>query len=124
MQQWLKAGFIENKQLFPTEQGTPQGGIISPTIANMTLDGLENMLDKAFGISIRPDGCRKNKLLMRPSKDSIKSVKSKLKEIKKLFCSECSPFSKSDAISSLPEVSILSTPLGMFIFARESCAGF
>jgi RNA-directed DNA polymerase len=26
----------------------------------MTLDGLENMLDKAFGISIRPDGCRKN----------------------------------------------------------------
>lgn len=59
MQQWLKAGFMENKRLFPTEQGTPQGGIISPTLANMTLDGLENMLDKAFGISIRPDGCRK-----------------------------------------------------------------
>jgi len=60
LQQWLKAGFMENKQLFPTEQGTPQGGIISPTLANMTLDGLESMLDKAFGISIRPDGCRKN----------------------------------------------------------------
>jgi len=60
LQQWLKAGFMENKRLFPTEQGTPQGGIISPTLANMTLDGLENMLDKAFGISIRPDGCRKN----------------------------------------------------------------
>jgi len=60
MQQWLKAGFMENKRLFPTEQGTPQGGIISPSLANITLDGLENMLDKAFGISIRPDGCRKN----------------------------------------------------------------
>ena len=60
LQQWLKAGFMENQKLFPTVDGTPQGGIISPTLANMTLDGLENMLDKAFGISIRPDGCRKN----------------------------------------------------------------
>jgi RNA-directed DNA polymerase len=60
LQQWLKAGFMENQKLFPTVDGTPQGGIISPTLANMTLDGLENMLDKVFGISIRRDGCRKN----------------------------------------------------------------
>ena len=60
LQQWLKAGFIENKRLFPTEKGTPQGGIISPTLANMTLDGLEAAIDKSFGITIRPDGCRKN----------------------------------------------------------------
>lgn len=60
LQQWLNAGFIENKRLFPTEKGTPQGGIISPTLANMTLDGLETAIDKAFGITIRPDGCRKN----------------------------------------------------------------
>jgi len=60
LQQWLKAGFVENKQLFPTTQGTPQGGIISPTLANMTLDGLEAVLDKAFGMKFKPNGCRKN----------------------------------------------------------------
>jgi len=58
--QWLKAGFIDKKRLFPTEQGTPQGGIISPTLANLTLDGLETAIDNALGITIRPDGCRKN----------------------------------------------------------------
>ena len=60
LQQWLQAGFIENKRLFPTSDGTPQGGIISPALANMTLDGLEKAIDKELGITIRPDGCRKN----------------------------------------------------------------
>jgi RNA-directed DNA polymerase len=44
----LKAGYVENRSLFPTEAGTPQGGIISPTLANMTLDGLEKLLLKHF----------------------------------------------------------------------------
>jgi RNA-directed DNA polymerase len=46
---WLKSGFVFEKKLFPTEAGTPQGGIISPTLANMTLDGLEEVLEKRFG---------------------------------------------------------------------------
>lgn len=41
---WLKCGFIETRRLFPTEEGTPQGGTISPTLMNMTLDGLEKLL--------------------------------------------------------------------------------
>lgn len=49
LQKWLKAGFVYEKELFPTEKGTPQGGVISPTLANITLDGLEGMLEKAFG---------------------------------------------------------------------------
>ncbi len=48
LRKWLKAGFVENRQLFPTEEGTPQGGIISPTLANMALDGLEQLLRKKF----------------------------------------------------------------------------
>jgi len=43
---WLKAGYIHKRTLYPTEAGTPQGGIISPALANMTLDGLEAELEK------------------------------------------------------------------------------
>ncbi|MGD1909575.1 MAG: group II intron reverse transcriptase/maturase [Rivularia sp. (in: cyanobacteria)] len=39
---WLKAGFIDGKELFSTEAGTPQGGIISPLLANIALHGMEN----------------------------------------------------------------------------------
>jgi RNA-directed DNA polymerase len=41
LKQWLKSGFIKDDTLFPTESGTPQGGIISPILANMVLDGIE-----------------------------------------------------------------------------------
>jgi len=48
LRKWLKAGFIEDNQMFPTPQGTPQGGVISPTIMNMVLDGMEMLLRKRF----------------------------------------------------------------------------
>jgi len=41
LRQWLKAGYFEGGNLYPTKTGTPQGGIISPILANMALDGLE-----------------------------------------------------------------------------------
>lgn len=48
LRKWLKCGFVFNRELFPTEEGTPQGGIISPTLANMTLDGLQTMLAEKY----------------------------------------------------------------------------
>jgi len=48
LKKWLKAGFVYQNELFPTDAGTPQGGIISPVAANMTLDGLESMLTEKF----------------------------------------------------------------------------
>ena len=44
---WLKAGYVENGITYPSRKGTPQGGIISPTLANMTLDGLEDAVRSA-----------------------------------------------------------------------------
>jgi RNA-directed DNA polymerase len=48
LQKWLKAGYVYQDELFPTVAGVPQGGTISPVVANMTLDGLEAMLRKKF----------------------------------------------------------------------------
>ena len=45
---WLQAGYMDKSVLYPTEDGTPQGGIISPVLANMALDGLERILRKKY----------------------------------------------------------------------------
>lgn len=48
MKQFLKSGFIYGGKLFPTDTGSPQGGAISSLYANMTLDGLEKVIQDKY----------------------------------------------------------------------------
>jgi RNA-directed DNA polymerase len=53
--QWLKAGYLEDGRVHPTPSGTPQGGILSPLLANIALHGME----AALGITRYAQGCVK-----------------------------------------------------------------
>jgi RNA-directed DNA polymerase len=44
IRRWLQAGVMNGSELFPTTAGTPQGGVISPLLANVALHGLETMV--------------------------------------------------------------------------------
>lgn len=44
LKKWLGAGYLEQGQFYATKSGTPQGGIISPTLLNITLSGLEKAI--------------------------------------------------------------------------------
>ena len=46
LKQWLKSGYIDSGAFYKTSEGTPQGGIISPILCNMTLDGLQDLVIK------------------------------------------------------------------------------
>jgi RNA-directed DNA polymerase len=48
LQKWLKSGYMEKHVLHESMDGTPQGGIISPALANCALDGLERVLQEKF----------------------------------------------------------------------------
>lgn len=55
LRKWLKVRYRENGKLFPTTAGTPQGGILSPCLANMALDGLDRAIKERAGV-LRPTG--------------------------------------------------------------------
>jgi len=90
LKQFLKAGFIYNHHLNPTKAGTPQGGIISPILANMTLDGIENAIAAKYypGKSGKKRNPKKVNFL-RYADDFIVTADSEetAKEIVELICS-------------------------------------
>jgi len=91
---WLKAGILEgNRRYYPTEMGTPQGGVISPLLANIALHGLEKHLKnhiaqfsikspqgKAIGLRDKQRGLAVIRyaddfLIMHPSKEILLSCR-------------------------------------------------
>lgn len=92
LHQFLKSGFIHSEKFFSTVKGTPQGGIISPILANITLDGLEMLLKKKYWTNSRGTINRKynrvNKInLVRYADDFVVTATNKevLKEAKELI---------------------------------------
>lgn len=61
LNKFLSAGFIANKQLFPTLSGTPQGGVISPTLSNMTLDGMLRAIAEKYWMNSKGNIDKKHK---------------------------------------------------------------
>src|SRR6202166_3561024 len=53
LQKWLKSGYMDKHVLHETTDGTPQGGIISPALANSALDGLERVLREKYPAATR-----------------------------------------------------------------------
>ena len=70
LRKWLQAGFMEHHVFYPSDSGTPQGGIISPTLANLALDGLEGKLREAFPKTTR-QGKRAKVNLVRYADDFV-----------------------------------------------------
>jgi RNA-directed DNA polymerase len=85
LRQWLKAGFLEKHAWFATTEGTPQGGIVSPTLANWTLDGLQRLLADHFAKTQKQQ--RMNKVhLVRYADDFLITGTSK-----ELLCDQVQP---------------------------------
>ncbi len=55
---WLKTGIMDKGKLFPAETGTPQGGVISPLLANIALHGLETAITMAFPHTVKIKGVK------------------------------------------------------------------
>jgi RNA-directed DNA polymerase len=77
LKQWLNAGFLDKGKLYPTLKGTPQGGIISPLLMNMTLYGLERIVHKSVPWNMPQSKARTGVRVIRYADDFVISGKTK-----------------------------------------------
>ncbi len=73
--QWLKAGHMEDGAFHDSEAGTPQGGIISPLLANISLHGME----KALGVKRNNRGeSVGNRQIVRYADDFVGAIRCRI----------------------------------------------
>ena len=77
LRKWLKSGYVFHNKLYPTYEGTPQGGIISPTLANMVLNGMQTMLSERFKVRMGKNYYNPKINLVRYADDFIVTGKNK-----------------------------------------------
>jgi len=76
LKQFLKSGYVFENQLFSTDRGTPQGGQISPILANMTLDGMESIIHNAYpGMKVHFIRYADDFLVTCPTKEISEEIK-------------------------------------------------
>ncbi|NEQ87306.1 MAG: group II intron reverse transcriptase/maturase, partial [Moorea sp. SIO2I5] len=69
---WLKAGVMDNRTFSPTEEGTPQGGILSPLLANIALHGMEKAIwDYANSVQRKKTHYKRGLTLIRYADDFV-----------------------------------------------------
>lgn len=76
---WLKAGVMDGKQLFSTSEGTPQGGTISPLLANIALHGMEERI-KQYAETLKGSkrDNRRNLSLIRYADDFVSAIRCRM----------------------------------------------
>lgn len=104
---WLKAGFVDKGVFYDTESGTPQGGIISPLLANIALHGMEDHLGVKYQYH-KASGKRKHswsntgkRLLCRYADDFV--VFCETKEDAELAMAQLADFLKNRGLEIAPE---------------------
>jgi len=85
LSQFLKAGYVFEQNLYHTDKGTPQGGIISPILANLALDGIEGFLNEQYpNMKVHFIRYADDFLVTAPSKE----VAEEIRELIRIFLAE------------------------------------
>ncbi|MDJ0725357.1 MAG: group II intron reverse transcriptase/maturase [Prochloraceae cyanobacterium] len=71
---WLKAGVMDGKKLFPTSEGTPQGGVLSPLLANIALHGMEKRI-KEFSETLDIRNSKNHQISWQKKRKSISLIR-------------------------------------------------